>query len=759
MAAGGLAFFAATAAVNLSNFVFHVAVSRLLGPSDYGALNSLLNVMLVLSVPLGALQAAVTQAEARARATGGGVGLRRLFWLAGLWSLVATVVLVGLSPEIKSFLHFSSPWSILILSGWIVPSALGAVLQGVLMGRLRFAPVAYAMAGGTGVGRLAIGVALVAVGFGVEGAVAASVIGQVVTTVALVSLLRHELSGSGDKQKVAIGARQALLSLVALGGYAVLMSMDTVLARHYLPPREAGWYTAAATAGKIALFLPGAAATLAFPRFSVGDGRSREAGSALRVALLATFALGLLAAVIMVAFSGFVVSLLFGASYAGADGSVGILGLEAMLLGLVGLFVYFHLARRSSASLFSWGGAALAVVAIVFFHHGPEAIAVDMLAAVGATLVFALAGAARVVPGKAKLRSASVGIDFDGTPTSLPDLDHIGDFPECRLGVGVREADVSVIIPFKQLNDYAREAVSHVQAKFPQCTVILVPDGQDSAPVPGTLSIPSAPVISPGGKRDMAARLAPGEVLAFLDDDAYPDEGWLARALAHFDDPTVAAVGGPGVTPPSDNRRQRASGWVLASALTSAGYTYRYRPGRRRDVDDYPSMNLLVRKSDFEAVGGFATHYWPGEDSELCRKLTLHLGKRIVYEPTAVVYHHRRPVLSAHLRQQARYGLHRGHFARRFEGNSRSLPYLLPTLFVLGLFFGPLTALTSAIALFAYGIVLALYAAAVVSTSVWVYHHERDVRTAGLAAIGIVATHVVYGVAYLRGLLTRNLPR
>jgi glycosyltransferase involved in cell wall biosynthesis len=322
----------------------------------------------------------------------------------------------GLSPEIKGFLHFSSPWSIIVLSGWILPSAIGAVLQGVLMGRLRFAPVAFAMAGGTGFGRLALGVAMVAAGFGVEGAVAASVVGQVVMTVALLPLLRHELfSGSGDKQKERIGGRQTLLSLVALGGYAVLMSMDTVLARHYLPSREAGWYTAAATVGKIAMFLPGAVALVAFPRFSVGDGRSREARSALRFALPVILALGLLAALIMLAFSSVVVSVLFGASYRGADGTLGILGFEAMLLGLLGLLMYFQLARRSTNSLVPWSAVLVAALTIVLFHRDPQAIALDMVVAVGSALALSLPAA-----GRSLLAShPSTSPETDGRPRLL----------------------------------------------------------------------------------------------------------------------------------------------------------------------------------------------------------------------------------------------------------------------------------------------------------------------------------------------------
>lgn len=331
-------------------------------------------------------------------------------------------------------------------------------------------------------------------------------------------------------------------------------------------------------------------------------------------------------------------------------------------------------------------------------------------------------------------------------------------------GAHVKELDreprvptVSVIIPVKDVNAYAREAVHQVSRQFPECQVLLIPDRDEGVELEGATVVASWPKTSPGEKRDLAVTLATGEVVAFLDDDAYPDASWLASALHHFEDDDVAAVGGPGITPPSNDPRQRASGWVLASFLGSGGCTYRFRPGRRRDVDDFPSMNLLVRRSDFDAAGGFRSGYWPGEDTELCRKIGLGLQKRIVYEPEAVVYHHRRPVFRAHLRQQARYGLHRGHFARRFVGNSRRLSYAMPLLFTLGVFLGPLVALTSTVGLVLYVSALSLYVSALLGTAAWVWHHERHLGVVALTVGGIFATHVVYGLAYLKGLLSREL--
>ena len=173
----------------------------------------------------------------------------------------------------------------------------------------------------------------------------------------------------------------------------------------------------------------------------------------------------------------------------------------------------------------------------------------------------------------------------------------------------------------------------------------------------------------------MGAAAATGEWLAFLDDDAYPAPGWLEAAVPHFDNPRVWAVGGPGVTPPNDDFRAQASGWTYASWIVSGPARFRYVPGRSRAVDDHPSMNLMLRRSAFQAVGGFDSAFYPGEDTKLCLEL-VHRGGMIRYEPGALVYHHRRPVMHGHLRQIAHYGRHRGYFAPGVSGNLSAIPVL-----------------------------------------------------------------------------------
>ncbi len=250
----------------------------------------------------------------------------------------------------------------------------------------------------------------------------------------------------------------------------------------------------------------------------------------------------------------------------------------------------------------------------------------------------------------------------------------------------------------------------------------------------------------------MSLNYARGEILAFIDDDAYPRKDWLKNAINSFADPGVAAVGGPAITPEDDDPRQKASGLVLSSPLVSGRYSYRYLPGKRIEVDDYPSCNLLIRKSVMQELGGFNTNFWPGEDTKLCMEITKRLGKKIIYNPEVVVYHHRRPLFGPHMRQIANYALHRGYFVKRYPQTSLRLPYFIPTLFLLSIISGAVIYLFFAPIRIIYILSLILYSFLVIIFSVY-----KDLRFIPYIFCGIILTHIIYGLYFLKGLISRKL--
>lgn len=248
--------------------------------------------------------------------------------------------------------------------------------------------------------------------------------------------------------------------------------------------------------------------------------------------------------------------------------------------------------------------------------------------------------------------------------------------------------------------------------------------------------------------------MAKGKYFAFLDDDSYPDPLWLQNASRLFlKHPEVAALCGPCLTPPSDTIFQKASGLVWSSYLGSGGAgTYRNQIRPPRYIDDFPSVNLIVRKSSFNAVGGFQTEHWPGEDTLLCLDLTKKLGQKIYYHPSLVIYHHRRPVFLPHLKQISRYATHRGYFARIYPDNSRKIGYFLPSFLALYLLFLPfnLTHLLFILPLFLYLLLLSI-------TLFDFVIKNNNLLTALLATISIPLTHVYYGILFLGGFFTPKL--
>jgi len=320
---------------------------------------------------------------------------------------------------------------------------------------------------------------------------------------------------------------------------------------------------------------------------------------------------------------------------------------------------------------------------------------------------------------------------------------------------------VAVIIPVKELNAYLEESVPKIIDEHPNQIIILPDSIPKNLPLYAknkSVKIVATGAIGPAEKRDKGASLTNADILAFLDDDSYPKNGWLKEMLIPFKNKNVAAVGGPAITPVNESIRKKASGLVFSSSLGAGRYVYRYIPTKISfEVDDYPTVNLSVRRLVFNKVKGFNTKYYPGEDTKLC--LDIHnLGLKIVYTPKAVVYHHRRDLFVPHLKQITNYALHRGLFVKKFPKTSFRLNYFIPSLFVLYLMCGGiLSMVVPSIAKF-YMLPIMLYVILVLLSTLQVVKEKR-LLLYPLVALGIIATHIFYGVYFLIGLLKSDLAR
>jgi cellulose synthase/poly-beta-1,6-N-acetylglucosamine synthase-like glycosyltransferase len=316
----------------------------------------------------------------------------------------------------------------------------------------------------------------------------------------------------------------------------------------------------------------------------------------------------------------------------------------------------------------------------------------------------------------------------------------------------------SILIPVKEVNHYVRETVPYIQKLYTNNweLFILTNNTEPNEWSDPRIKIAPTGCVGPGAKRDFGATLAKGDILVFLDDDSYPEPTLLKIAEEDFEDQRIVALGGPAVTPHRCGFWERVSGAVYLSRW-SGGAPERYIPlGKKKYVDDWPSVNMMVRKAAFHNIGGFDTEYWPGEDTKLCLKLVASEHGGILYDPALVVWHHRRKDLLSHLKQVGAYGLHRGFFAKEYPETSLRAKYFAPSAFASYLIFLNLS----------YGINGSLEPILMIPGCFYLFAMTMAIHTVFrleslLVSIAVIPyiflTHLAYGVMFIKGLMTKKL--
>lgn len=315
----------------------------------------------------------------------------------------------------------------------------------------------------------------------------------------------------------------------------------------------------------------------------------------------------------------------------------------------------------------------------------------------------------------------------------------------------------SIVIPIKELNDYVNETIAAVQEMNTRDweVFIITNEAQESRwkDDPRIRMLRSGRV-GPAEKRDLASQVATGQYLVFLDDDSFPNSDYLDVAVSALESTSAVAIGGPAITPQSDTFWQKVSGAAFMSRIVG-GAAERYRSvGDQRFVDDWPSVNFIIDRKVFVSIGGFDSPYWPGEDTFLCWKLKKK-GLSVLYVPNLVVWHHRREGLRRHLKQVGAYGLHRGYFMRKFPETSRRLKYMIPVGLLI-LHIGGIGALVAELPYRApYIALLGVYFLLLCFGTIEVSRHV-GMKVAIASGIFVAATHIVYGLNVIRGILHRG---
>jgi O-antigen biosynthesis protein len=217
-----------------------------------------------------------------------------------------------------------------------------------------------------------------------------------------------------------------------------------------------------------------------------------------------------------------------------------------------------------------------------------------------------------------------------------------GDWPRVSIVVCSYNGARTIVDTFEALQRVA----------YPNFETILVDDGSKD----GTAAIGrefGARVISTENRglsnaRNTGYEAATGEIVAYIDDDAYPDSHWLHYLAHRFRQGDWAGVGGPNLAPNGD-------GMIAKCVANSPGGPVHVLLSDT-EAEHVPGCNMAFRRESLVRLDGFDPQYRAaGDDVDLCWRLT-EQGNRIGFHAAAVVWHHRRNSVRTYMKQQRGYG-------------------------------------------------------------------------------------------------------
>ena len=225
--------------------------------------------------------------------------------------------------------------------------------------------------------------------------------------------------------------------------------------------------------------------------------------------------------------------------------------------------------------------------------------------------------------------------------------------------------DVSVAIPCYNGAPYIGNAIQAIlDQTHPASQVLIIDDGSTdrSAEIIGQYPVELIQHATNRGlaaARNTALEAATGDIIVFVDADAYADPKLVASLLNGYTSPHVGGVGGQGIEARVQSRADR---WRRAHASQSHGQ-------QAKTVSYLYGLCMSFRQSALEAVNGFDTAFRTNaEDIDGGLRLNA-AGFTLRYEPKARVYHQRTDDQASLTRTMANWyaGAYRAKMANRAQ--------------------------------------------------------------------------------------------
>jgi GT2 family glycosyltransferase len=212
-----------------------------------------------------------------------------------------------------------------------------------------------------------------------------------------------------------------------------------------------------------------------------------------------------------------------------------------------------------------------------------------------------------------------------------------------------QEVKTSVIIVTVERPECVRRCLECLHAQEPHPDQIVVVDASVDDLTkdvversPGVLY-----VRNPAGKgctprsRNLGLENAAGDIILYVDDDAYAHPGWLAAMLSAYTDDSIGGVGGRALRlkPGEEFEGVNEIGKIRPNGTITGNFAA--DPGKIIEVDHFIGANMSFRADVLARLGALNEEYAGGpecEETDIALRVK-RLGYKLVFNPAAVVDH------------------------------------------------------------------------------------------------------------------------
>ena len=372
---GSLVVIVGSTLVNFGSYIYHLLMGRMLGPINYGALNSLIAIFYLLAIPSMALIAVIVKFTTVYKAQNDYEKLYSLFRSLSekffLLGITVFLFFIFARDIIANFLQIGEAGAVALVGSFFFLSLLSTVNNGILQGLLNFK---FYSANNvfSSVLKVGFGILLVKLGFSVNGAILAILISYVLPY--FTSLYPLRFLWRYKQEMIKIDWREIFSYagpvIVATLGITSLYSTDVILVKHFFPAFEAGLYAALSVVGKIIFFASGTIGIVMFPIISERFEKGSHYRSILYQALTLVVLSSSLLTIIYFLWPELMMRLLYGSAYLMGAPYLGPFAIFISIFSLSSLMVQFFLStRQTRVALLALGAAILQGILIWLFHN------------------------------------------------------------------------------------------------------------------------------------------------------------------------------------------------------------------------------------------------------------------------------------------------------------------------------------------------------------------------------------------------------